>query len=189
MGRRIDIKADNIAKLLRKGGIIGELEMPVAVRGKAMGAPDALHRGDRQSGGFRHGRSRPMGGFVWRLFAGEHDDGIDPGLRQRRDAPGAGLVPQQAIDAFFCNPLPPQLNRPLGDTGLLGDAHQGQAFTAQKHDPRAPHVLLRAVPVADDRLKSAPISGCKRDDAWSAHTADSHNQRRPGIPSGDKCQI
>ena len=36
MGRRIDIQADDICELLGEGGIIGELEVPPAVRAEAM---------------------------------------------------------------------------------------------------------------------------------------------------------
>ena len=44
MGRRVDIQADDIRELLGKGGIIGELEVPPAVRAEAMGLPDRLDR-------------------------------------------------------------------------------------------------------------------------------------------------
>ena len=42
MGRRIDIQADDICELLGEGGIIGELEVPPAVRAEAMGRQDRL---------------------------------------------------------------------------------------------------------------------------------------------------
>ena len=69
MGRRIDIQADDICELLGEGGIIGELEVPPAVRAEAMGLPDRLDRRRRDASNLAIARSvqwvASCGGACW----------------------------------------------------------------------------------------------------------------------------
>jgi hypothetical protein len=50
MGRRVDVKPNNVAQLRHELGVGGELEPADAVRLEAVSLPDALHRGDADAG-------------------------------------------------------------------------------------------------------------------------------------------
>src|ERR1700759_5265393 len=69
VGGRIDIEPDNIAQLVDKLRVVGELELPDPVRLETMRAPDALDRTCTDADRFRHHRGGPSvasaGGSVW----------------------------------------------------------------------------------------------------------------------------
>ena len=67
MRRRVDIEADDILDLGDEVGVVGQLEEPELVGSQAMGAPDALHRADRQPDGFGHRGAGPAGGLLRRV--------------------------------------------------------------------------------------------------------------------------
>jgi hypothetical protein len=64
MGRRIDIKPDDVAYLGRERRVFGELEGADAVRLKPVRAPDALDLGETDAPSLRHRPAGPLGGFA-----------------------------------------------------------------------------------------------------------------------------
>ena len=67
MGRRVDIEPDDVAQLVDELRIVGELELPPAVRLQAVRLPDAPHRAGADAGRLApscrrsSGSSRPAG--------------------------------------------------------------------------------------------------------------------------------
>jgi hypothetical protein len=64
-------------------------------------------------------------------------------------------------------PAPYAILAPAGATGYLDRAEPGGG---QQNDPRPPDILLRAVPVRDDRLQAGTIGGAHVDDDILAHS-------------------
>src|SRR5208337_3402787 len=74
MGRWVHIKPHNIAKLLDKKRVVGQLELADTMRLKPVLAPNALHRTDADGCRLGHGRSRPVGRFAGRFLQGPGDN-------------------------------------------------------------------------------------------------------------------
>ena len=182
MGRRIDVEADDIADLGGELRVVGQLELAHPVRLQAMGAPDPLHRTDADPGQPGHRLSRPMGRLPRRVFEGQGDDAVGHFGGQRRDARRAGLVPQKAIDAFFHEPFLPAPDRRLTDPGRAHDLCRARAGGGQKHDPRAPDVLLRTVPIRHHRVQTGAAGGAYVYGDACSHPVDSHPPEPRGIP-------
>src|SRR5438046_4337486 len=103
---------------------------------------------------------------------------------------GPGLVAREPL-----NPLLHEALLPAPDHGLAlaNRAHDGTGALAvggQNHDPRPPHVLLRAVAIPDDRLQTHSIRRRNGDGNSFAHHRQSH-EIEPSetlfrtLPSGD----
>ena len=182
MGRRVDIQADDIRELLGKGGIIGELEVPPAVRAEAMGLPDRLDRRRRDASNLRHRAQRPVGRLVRRRLLGQADDLGDALRRDRRFARRTGLVAKQAVDTLVHEPLLPAPHAGLGLAGRAHDRRSAEPRVGLQDDPRPPEVFLRALRVRDDRLQSLTVA--RRDSKMDAgtHRTDSHDTAQYGIP-------
>ena len=181
MGRRIDIQADDICELLGEGGIIGELEVPPAVRAEAMGLPDRLDRRRRDASNLRHRAQRPVGRLVRRRLLGQADDLGDALRRDRRFARRTGPVAKQAVDTLVHEPLLPAPDTGLGLAGLGHDRRVPEPLVALQDDPRPPDMFLRALRVRDDRLQSLTVA--RRDSKMDAgaHSTDSHDTAQYGI--------
>jgi hypothetical protein len=85
---------------------------------------------------------------------------------------------------------PAVMNRSAPDAGLgfAGLAHDGvrsETGGGQKHDPRSPDVLLRAVPITDDRIQSLMVRIGQRNRDSGARAPDSRAPDRKGIPLRD----
>ena len=184
MGRRIDIQADDIDELICERRVVGELEMPPAVRAEAMGLPDRLHRRCRNAGDLRHRAQRPVGRLERRGLERPADDLGDARRRDRRLAGRTRPVAQKTIDAFLHEPLLPAPHAGLGLAGLGHDRRGAKAVAAQKHDPRPPDMLLRALGVRDNRAQSLTVAGRNREGDAAAHAEDSHATAQSGIPIG-----
>ena len=46
VGGRTDVEPDDVVQLFDEGGVVGEFELPPAMRGEAVGLPDLLNRGE-----------------------------------------------------------------------------------------------------------------------------------------------
>ena len=80
MGRRMQVEADDIFHLLGESRVGGALEGVQAMRLQAVGAPDALHRVQRQADSFGHRAAGPAGHPAGRVAAGQCQhlvDGLD----------------------------------------------------------------------------------------------------------------
>ena len=81
MGRRRDIKADDVAEFVDELRIVGKLELPNAVRLEAVGAPDPVNRTGANARFAGHQRGRPVGRLTrWGLLRPCHyqGDGLQP---------------------------------------------------------------------------------------------------------------
>src|SRR3977135_2273653 len=97
MGWRIDIKADDVAQLVDKLRVGGELELFHPMRLKAVRTPDALDGTRADIDDFRHHGGGPVGRLCWRLGLGEHHDAFGDVRLQRPDARGSCLIVQEAV--------------------------------------------------------------------------------------------
>src|SRR6516165_8334055 len=104
-----------------------------------------------------HHRRRPMGDLTRRIAQRLRHRLLVQRSRQRRDARSSGLVVQQPVDPLRHETLLPA---PYGDLALAGLPHDRvgpDTICRQQHDACAPHMLLSAVPIRDDRLQMRTI--------------------------------
>ena len=89
MRRRIEVEPDDVAQLVDEGGVIGQLELPDAMRLEAVSPPDALHGTEAHADRLGHRPAGPMGRFVRRFLHGQSHDplgdrGGELGMREGR---------------------------------------------------------------------------------------------------------
>jgi hypothetical protein len=121
MSGRCYIEANNIAHLVNKIGIGGEpfdfaqesLECAFTVGLKAKGAPDSLHRRDRQTARPGHSARTPVRGIRWQALQRFDDHGFDPGIINRARRTRTRLV-TQAI-----KPVSQEAPTPLADRNRI----------------------------------------------------------------------
>ena len=154
MRRRIDIKADNIAQLLDKLPIRRQLELAHAMRLQPVRAPDPLHRTDADPDLLGHHRRRPVGRLTWRIAQRLRHRLRAHRSRQRRDARRTGLVAQQPVEPLRHETLLPAPYRDLALPRLAHDRVGPDTVCGHQHDARPPTMLLRTVPIGDDRRQS-----------------------------------
>src|ERR1700712_3052454 len=136
MLRRIDVKPDDIEQFGGKSRIVGQLELAELMRLETMLAPDALHRTDADANVAGHGDRGPMRGFTGcGGLRGRDNAGLDFSA-ERWDARRAGLVAQQAGNAFGHEPLLPTPDRGLALAGATDEFHRAAALRGQQHDLR-----------------------------------------------------
>ena len=175
VGGRIDIKPDNIAQLVDKLRVFGELELPNSVRLKTMRAPDAVDGTCADADCFRHQGGGPVGRLGGRL------SDIRP---KGRDTRGARLVTQQAALTFRHEAFLPAPDTGLRLAGLTHDLVGADAVRAQQHDRGSPDMLMRRVAISRQRSQTATISRLEGDGYPGSHAPDSHRSSLSGIPSG-----
>ena len=88
---------------------------------------------------------------------------------QRRDARRPGLVAQQAVHPLGHEPRLPAPDARLGLARPAHDLGGPEAVGGRQNDPGPPHVLLRAVPIRDDRFQSGTVRGAYLDGDTFAH--------------------
>jgi hypothetical protein len=183
---RIDVEPDNIAHLLDEPGIVGELEAFHAVRLEPVLAPDMMDRRRCEATGLRHAAQRPLGGirrfFVQRAF---HHRRHLLG-RERRERLTARCVPEQAIGAVVHVAFLPAPDRRLALAARGRDGHRAGAIRRHEHDPRAPDMVLRRLPIGNDRLQPLSIPRPKPNRHAFPHRADSQICSGKGTVSTDQ---
>src|SRR5215207_3922024 len=181
MSRWINVKPNHIPELLSEPGIVGELELAIAMRLETMGSPDAPYRTGADAGVLGHHGGGPMGrldGWVGKRQV-NHPSGH---VRAQWFDPGrARLVAQQPIDALVHKALLPAPDAGFGGAGLAHDLGGAVAIRAQQHDGRSPDVFLSRVPVAGDSLKAEAVRGSEGNGDARAHATASHASRLRGI--------
>jgi hypothetical protein len=182
MGRRIDIETDDVADLGGELRVVGQLEGADAVRRQAMGAPDALHRGQADSRDLGHHPASPVSSLAGRLAQGQGYNPFSHLVSQLGDSRRPGLVVQQTRHALFHEPRLPAPDGGLAYTGCAHDRRRAQPVGRGQHDPGTPNMLLRTVAVIDHRLQAFSISRVQADSDASAHPEDSHAGKLMGIP-------
>ena len=169
MGRRRDIKADDVAEFVDELRIVGKLELPNAVRLEAVGTPDPVNRTGANARVAGHKRSRPVGRFTRRcLMRPRHNQG--DGLQgQSWDARRTGFIMQQAFRPFPHEPLLPAPHACLGRARPPHDLAGANPVGAQQHDLGPPDVLLRRVAILRDPLETLSVRGREVDEYTTAH--------------------
>jgi hypothetical protein len=181
VGRRIEVKPDDVADLGRKGWIVRQLEGADAVRLKPVRTPDALHIGEADARRLGHGAPCPMRGLAGRLGKREGDDPLSHLGPERGDARRARLVATKAFDALGREALLPT---PDGGLALARSPHDGgraETVGCRQHDRGTPDMLLRAVAVRDDGSKPVTVRGGHFNGNPGAHAPDSHAVIATGI--------
>ena len=186
MIRWIDVKPHNIAQLDHELRIIGQLELTYPMGLQAMGAPDALDRTHANPDRLGHGRARPMGRVQRRSSQGQGHDALGNLGIQGWDARWARLVAPQRREAFGSKPFLPAPNDGLGLTGLPHDLGRAMAIGSQQNDLGAPDMLLRTIPIGDDRPQRGAVSGIQCNLRSVVHPPDSHNRVRGGNPQKNR---
>ena len=183
-GGRIDIEADDIAQLVDKLRVGGELELFHPVRLQAVRAPDALDgtRADADDLG-HHGRG-PVGCLGGRVGLGERHDTLGDGRSQRLDARRPRLVAQETVITFLHETLLPAPDTGLRFAGPAYDLIGADTGRAQQNDLSPPNMLVWGVAIPRELLQTATISGLESDGNSGSHAPDSHASSPLGIPFG-----
>jgi len=103
---RVQIQADNIADLLNKQRVLGELERLRAMRLQRKRAPDPTDGALRQATGGGHGPGTPVRRLPRRRLQGSHQDPLHIGIGEAARRPGAGLI-QEPVDPLGHKARPP----------------------------------------------------------------------------------
>ena len=106
MDGRIDIEADDVAQLVDKFRVGGELELFHPVRLKAVRAPDALDGTRADIDDLRHHGGGPVCRLCWRVGLGERHDALGDVRPQRPAARRPRLVAQKTVIAFLHEAAP-----------------------------------------------------------------------------------
>ena len=178
-----DIEADDVVKLLGEGRVVGELERAPAMRCEAMGLPNILHRRDGEPDRLGHRPRRPVGRLVRRRLQRHRHDGGRPVVGHRRPAGRAGLVAEKAGHALLHEPRLPAPDRRLRRARRRHDGLRTDAVSAEQHDPGAPDMFLRRVPVGDEGFEPLAVSLTKSDGYSCAHATELHARNSMGIPN------
>ena len=182
VGGWIDVEANNIAQFADEVGIVGELELSVAVGLQAMGTPDAPDRAFTDANRHGHHRSRPMGRLDGRVGQRQRRHALGHFRAQGRNARRARFVTEKTINAFFHEPFLPapdaglRLARPAHD--LVGS----DAVGTQEDDGRPPHMFLGGTAIPDHSFKTKALGGTDCEGNSSAHAPDSQIRAPLGIP-------
>ena len=184
MGWWIDIETYNIAQLVDKLRVGGELELLQPVRLKAVRTPDALDgtRADIDDLG-HHGRG-PVGRLGGRGGLSEHHDTLGDGRSQRLDARGPRLVAQQTVITFLHEALLPAPDTGLRFAGPTHDFIGADSIRAQQDDLGPPDMLVWRIAIPREHLQTAAISKLESDGNSGTHASDSHAASPRGIPAG-----
>lgn len=153
----IDVEPDHVSELLGEPGVVGELELAIAVRLQTMRSPDAPDGAGTDASLLGHHGGGPVGCLDQWVGQREGDHPLGDVRPERLDPGGARLVAQQAVDALVHEALLPAPHASFGDAGPTHDLSGADAIGAQQHDSRPPDVLLGRVPVAGQRLKAMPV--------------------------------
>src|SRR5450631_3110313 len=163
MGGWINIEADNVAQLVNKLRVGGELELFHAVRLKAVRAPDALDGTRADIDDLRHHGGGPVGRLCWRLGLGERHDTFGDVRSQRTDARGACLIVQEAVVTRLHEAFLPAPYTGLRFAGPAHDLIGAKTVRAQQDDLSSTNMLVWGVAIPSESLQTAAISGLESD--------------------------
>src|SRR6516162_9520541 len=103
---RVEVEPDNVADLVDKQRIGGELEGLDAMRLQAEGAPDAADARGRDAAVTRHAACAPVRGSARPALQRLHDDALDLGVIDLARHAGARLIEQPVNPALEKAPAP-----------------------------------------------------------------------------------
>ena len=150
---RVEIEADDIAHLLDEEGVVGELEVALAVGLDGERLP-ALHGALGDAALLGHGAHAPMGGAIGRsgLERGVDDLG-DPFIVMGSGSARAQFI-VQPLDPLHAIALPPLANGGIAQAQAPGDRGVRLAPGAGENDLRTPHHSMAARERELARLRS-----------------------------------
>ena len=122
---RVEVEADDVAQLSDEEGIVGELEVTLAMRLDGEQAELAMHGALGDAGVLGHGAHAPVGGAVGR-------PGLERGVDDLGDA-FVGMGPRLPRAEFVMRPLDPLqaiARAPLADRGIAQAHASGACGTA-----------------------------------------------------------
>src|SRR5712691_3141597 len=184
MGWRIDIEADDVAQLVDKLRIGGELELFHPVRLKAVCAPDAMDGTRADVDGFRHHGGGPVGCLRGRIGLSERHDVLNNVQSQWWDTRRPRLVAQETVITFPHEAFLPAPDTGLRLAGLAPDLIGANAVRAQQDNLGPPDMLVWGVAIPRKRLQTAAIGELESNGNSGSHAPDSHASSPLGIPSG-----
>ena len=189
VGRRVDIEPDDVPELVDELRIVGELEPTPAVGPEPVRLPEAPDRAGAYASGLRHHVGRPVRRFARRIRKRQHHHAFAHFRTERRNAGRPRLVAQESLEALFGEAVLPAPDAGLGLARVSHDLDGADAIGAEQHDLRAPNMLVRTVPVIDQRRKALTIGRRNREGYSCTHAPDSHAPLDEGIqrrtlPSG-----
>jgi hypothetical protein len=155
--RRVDIKPDHVAQLGGKLRVAAELKRSQPVWRQAMGAPDLLHRTDRQAHGTGHRSTGPRRGLAWGIAECALDQPRDDPIGYGCLAGFAGLVMQQTIDPRFHKPALPAPDAGFRHAGPAHHLCRAATFCRGQDNSRPPYMLLRTIAIGERRFQPLPI--------------------------------
>ena len=174
MTGRVHVKTHHVLDFLDEGGIVGFLERSQAMRLKAVGLPDALHRAQAYADGFGDRSSGPMRGVSGRLGARQRQHFRHRLRRQRRLARFARLIAQQRIHPPFGVASLPAPHRGTASAALPRNIENGALFSRVENNPSPLHMLLRAVAILDDRRQAQAVFGREKNADTLNHVRTIH---------------
>ena len=186
MIRGIDIEANNILELGRKGGIVRQLELAHLMGLETVRSPDALDRTDADPDHLAHRRRGPVGRLASWGTCCEVDHAGDHRPIERRLAGGTCFVAQQPIHAGLHEALLPAPDHRFALARLPHDLRSTQTIRREQDDPGAPNMLLWAIPIGYDRCKSPAIGSLDVHHDSFAHPPNSHAREPSQIRKGTR---
>ncbi len=153
MRGRIDIKADNVAKLDLEPGGARAFEAADAVRLQGEGLPNALDGEERDAGRFRHGSAGPVRHPARWFAAGQRHHARDSLGRIRRFTGLTRCAVQESFDTGFGKALLPAPDHRPADTHGCGHVLHRRLLGGSENNPRPFDVLTRAFAVRYDRFQ------------------------------------
>ena len=159
VGRRRHVKADDVLEFGDEIGIVRALERPETMRLQLVRFPDPLHRAQRNTHDLGHGTAGPVRDLARRLAAGQRDQPLNIGIRNRRLAGFPAAFTQKTIDARLGKPPLPAPDRGPADTGKPGDLGDVQPIRRMQNDPGAGHMFLDPVTIGNDRFQANTVIG------------------------------
>src|SRR3979490_1125071 len=188
MGWRIDIKADDVAQVVDKLRVGGELELFHPMRLKAVRTPDALDGTRADVEGFRHEGGGTVGRLCWRLGLGEHHDAFGDVRPQRPDARGSCLIVQEAVVTRLHEAFLPAPHTGLRFASPAHDLIGANTVRTQQDDLSPPDMLVWGVAIPRQHLQAAAISRLESDGNSGAHAPACMRPVQWESPPGFKCQ-
>lgn len=139
---RIEIQPDNIADLLDKKGVGGDLKMALPVRLQAKGIPNAMNSGPGNPCLFSERANRPVATTRRLGLKGLADELGDALIRDRSGSTRAQFV-VKTRQSLGQKSMAPKTDRVSAVTDLFGDGLISGTFGGHDNDPRPSHQTIR----------------------------------------------
>ena len=157
MSGRVDIETDDISELAGKVDIIGELEGPKPMGRQPVCFPDPMYARRTDADGIGHHPNGPVGRLTRWLRHGEIQHALHGISGHRRFAGRPGLVAQEPIHTLMHEAFLPAPHIGLGKPRTADDLVRAEAVRGRQNDLGASDVLLSAIAVTNDPLKTTAI--------------------------------